>query len=107
MKWLHIFQNDLENAMIFNWKLKLIFFLNIKISGGTTEHRLKQMFHSFLTKLWFNFLFYFFFLISFLDDDEATTSGLTLDDADKRIIFLNKPQPQKYCTNHISTAKYR
>ncbi|KAJ6647684.1 Phospholipid-transporting ATPase IA [Pseudolycoriella hygida] len=39
-------------------------------------------------------------------DDEATTSGATLDDIDKRIIFLNKPQPQKFCSNHISTAKY-
>ncbi|XP_037051247.1 probable phospholipid-transporting ATPase IA isoform X4 [Bradysia coprophila] len=42
----------------------------------------------------------------YADDDEATTSGATLDDIDKRIIFLNKPQPQKFCSNHISTAKY-
>lgn len=45
------------------------------------------------------------FLLS--DDDEATTSGATLDDVDKRVIFLNKPQPQKFSSNHISTAKYR
>ncbi|XP_063696555.1 phospholipid-transporting ATPase IA isoform X8 [Culicoides brevitarsis] len=43
---------------------------------------------------------------SFLDDDDATTSGVTLDEQDKRIIILNQPQPQKYCNNHISTAKY-
>lgn len=42
-----------------------------------------------------------------LDDDDVTTSGVTLDDVDKRVIFLNRPQPQKFSTNHISTAKYR
>lgn len=47
------------------------------------------------------------FFIYFLDDDDATTSGVTLDEQDKRIIILNQPQPQKYCNNHISTAKYR
>lgn len=41
------------------------------------------------------------------DDDDVTTSGVTLDDVEKRVIFLNRPQPQKFCTNHISTAKYR
>uniref|UniRef100_A0A336MAD4 Phospholipid-transporting ATPase n=1 Tax=Culicoides sonorensis TaxID=179676 RepID=A0A336MAD4_CULSO len=40
------------------------------------------------------------------NDDDATTSGVTLEDQDKRIIILNQPQPQKYCNNHISTAKY-
>ncbi|XP_037914217.1 probable phospholipid-transporting ATPase IA isoform X4 [Hermetia illucens] len=40
------------------------------------------------------------------DDDDATTSGVTLDDTEKRTIFLNKPQIQKFCNNHISTAKY-
>ncbi|XP_063696552.1 probable phospholipid-transporting ATPase IA isoform X5 [Culicoides brevitarsis] len=40
------------------------------------------------------------------NDDDATTSGVTLDEQDKRIIILNQPQPQKYCNNHISTAKY-
>ena len=38
--------------------------------------------------------------------DDATTSGVTLEDVDKRVIFVNKPQPQKFCSNHISTAKY-
>ncbi|XP_038106522.1 probable phospholipid-transporting ATPase IA isoform X6 [Culex quinquefasciatus] len=42
----------------------------------------------------------------YADDDDATTSGVTLDDTDKRVIWLNKTQPQKYCNNHISTAKY-
>ncbi|XP_055314089.1 probable phospholipid-transporting ATPase IA isoform X6 [Sitodiplosis mosellana] len=40
------------------------------------------------------------------NDDDVTTSGVTLDDVDKRVIFLNRPQPQKFCSNHISTAKY-
>ncbi|CAG2062929.1 unnamed protein product, partial [Timema podura] len=26
--------------------------------------------------------------------------------ASNRIIFVNRPQPTKYCNNHISTAKY-
>lgn len=43
----------------------------------------------------------------YLDDDDVTTSGVTLDDVDKRVIFLNRPQPQKFSSNHISTAKYR
>ncbi|XP_049540344.1 probable phospholipid-transporting ATPase IA isoform X4 [Anopheles darlingi] len=42
----------------------------------------------------------------YADDDDATTSGITLDDSDKRVIRLNEPQGQKYCNNHISTAKY-
>ncbi|XP_049296342.1 probable phospholipid-transporting ATPase IA isoform X5 [Anopheles funestus] len=42
----------------------------------------------------------------YADDDDATTSGITLDDSDKRVIRLNEPQFQKYCNNHISTAKY-
>lgn len=49
-------------------------------------------------------------LIDFLhisDDDDATTSGVTLDDVEKRVIFLNQTQPQKFCNNHISTAKYK
>jgi phospholipid-transporting ATPase len=41
------------------------------------------------------------------DEDDATTSGATLEDAGKRVIFINQQQPQKYCNNHISTAKYR
>uniref|UniRef100_A0AAG5DM45 Phospholipid-transporting ATPase n=1 Tax=Anopheles atroparvus TaxID=41427 RepID=A0AAG5DM45_ANOAO len=41
-----------------------------------------------------------------IHDDDATTSGITLDDSDKRVIRLNEPQVQKYCNNHISTAKY-
>lgn len=49
----------------------------------------------------------FHFFIFLLDDDDVTTSGVTLDDVDKRVIFLNRPQPQKFSTNHISTAKYR
>ncbi|XP_055915903.1 probable phospholipid-transporting ATPase IA isoform X3 [Eupeodes corollae] len=40
------------------------------------------------------------------NDDDATTSGVTLDDVDKRVIFINRPQLQKFCSNHISTAKY-
>lgn len=43
----------------------------------------------------------------FVDDDDVTTSGVTLDNVDKRVIFLNRPQPTKFCSNHISTAKYR
>lgn len=41
------------------------------------------------------------------DEDDATTSGVNLEDAGKRVIFINQQQPQKYCNNHISTAKYR
>lgn len=41
------------------------------------------------------------------DEDDATTSGNNIDDAEKRVIFINQPQPQKYCNNRISTAKYR
>ncbi|XP_067627473.1 probable phospholipid-transporting ATPase IA isoform X3 [Eurosta solidaginis] len=44
--------------------------------------------------------------ISGRDDDDVTTTGATLDDADRRIIFLNRPQIQKFCNNNISTAKY-
>jgi hypothetical protein len=47
----------------------------------------------------------FFKILS--DEDDATTSGNNIDDAEKRVIFINQPQPQKYCNNHISTAKYR
>ncbi|GAB0091473.1 Phospholipid-transporting ATPase [Sergentomyia squamirostris] len=39
-------------------------------------------------------------------EDDGTTSGITVDNSEKRIIFINRPQPQKYCNNHISTAKY-
>lgn len=42
-----------------------------------------------------------------LDEDDATTSGVNLEDAGKRVIFINQQQPQKYCNNRISTAKYR
>lgn len=45
--------------------------------------------------------------IKFADEDDATTSGHNIDDSEKRIIFINQTQPQKYCNNHISTAKYR
>ncbi|KAL5287332.1 ATP8A1 family protein [Megaselia abdita] len=45
-----------------------------------------------------------------LYDDDATTSGCTLDDSDRRIITINSEQPQppthKFTNNHISTAKY-
>nr|CAD7426833.1 unnamed protein product [Timema monikensis] len=44
------------------------------------------------------------------DEDVETTSGLTeaVDGTigEHRIIFVNRPQPTKYCNNHISTAKY-
>jgi phospholipid-transporting ATPase len=52
-------------------------------------------------------VFSFFFLNQFLDEDDATTSGVNLEDAGKRVLFINQQQPQKYCNNHISTAKYR
>lgn len=51
--------------------------------------------------------FFLFLFRYYLDDDDVTTSGVTLDDIDKRIVFLNKPQPQKFTSNRISTAKYR
>lgn len=54
-----------------------------------------------------SFLWFYFSPIFSVDDDDVTTSGVTLDDVDKRVIFLNRPQPQKFSTNHISTAKYR
>lgn len=44
---------------------------------------------------------------SFADEDDATTSAHNIEDSEKRVIFLNQQQPQKYCNNHISTAKYR
>ena len=47
------------------------------------------------------------FYPSFADEDDATTSGHNIDESEKRIIFINQSQPQKYCNNHISTAKYR
>ncbi|KAG5679223.1 hypothetical protein PVAND_008805 [Polypedilum vanderplanki] len=40
------------------------------------------------------------------NEDDVTTSGVNLEDSDKRVIFINQQQPQKYCNNHISTAKY-
>lgn len=46
------------------------------------------------------------FLLKISDDDDATVSGITIDDGDKRLILLNRQQPTKFCTNHISTAKY-
>ncbi|XP_068627807.1 probable phospholipid-transporting ATPase IA isoform X1 [Battus philenor] len=42
-------------------------------------------------------------------EDEATTSGVTdgaAADLPNRIIFVNRPQPQKFVSNDISTAKY-
>ncbi|XP_038213241.1 uncharacterized protein LOC119833328 [Zerene cesonia] len=44
-----------------------------------------------------------------LDEDEATTSGITDGAADEqnRVIFINRVQPQKFVSNRISTAKYR
>lgn len=41
------------------------------------------------------------------DEDDATTSGHNIEESEKRVIFINQTQPQKYCNNHISTAKYR
>jgi hypothetical protein len=44
------------------------------------------------------------------DEDEATTSGVTdgaPGDQQNRVIFVNRPQPQKFVSNSISTAKYR
>lgn len=41
------------------------------------------------------------------DEDDATTSGVNLEEAGKRVVFINQQQPQKYCNNRISTAKYR
>ncbi|KAG6460163.1 hypothetical protein O3G_MSEX011818 [Manduca sexta] len=44
-----------------------------------------------------------------LHEDEATTSGVTDGapvDQQNRIIFVNRPQPQKFVSNRISTAKY-
>ncbi|XP_068083348.1 probable phospholipid-transporting ATPase IA isoform X2 [Anabrus simplex] len=44
------------------------------------------------------------------DEDVETTSGITevVDEGptEHRIIFINRPQPGKFCNNHISTAKY-
>ncbi|TMW45206.1 hypothetical protein DOY81_009713 [Sarcophaga bullata] len=39
-------------------------------------------------------------------DDIRTPSSAALDEGEKRIIFINRPQIQKFCNNHISTAKY-
>lgn len=41
-------------------------------------------------------------------EDEATTSGITdgTNDEQNRVIFVNRPQPQKFVNNRISTAKY-
>ncbi|XP_050679810.1 probable phospholipid-transporting ATPase IA isoform X2 [Leptidea sinapis] len=43
-----------------------------------------------------------------IDEDEVTTSGITDGAADEqsRVIFVNRPQPQKFVSNRISTAKY-
>nr|XP_037870830.1 probable phospholipid-transporting ATPase IA isoform X9 [Bombyx mori] len=44
-----------------------------------------------------------------LYEDEATTSGITdgaTSDQQNRVIFVNRPQPQKFVSNRISTAKY-
>lgn len=50
-------------------------------------------------------------LLSVTDEDEATTSGVTdggaAADVASRVIFVNRPQPQKFLGNRISTAKYR
>ncbi|XP_047545926.1 probable phospholipid-transporting ATPase IA isoform X4 [Vanessa atalanta] len=43
------------------------------------------------------------------NEDEATTSGITdgaADEQQNRVIFVNRPQPQKFVNNRISTAKY-
>ncbi|XP_039955977.1 probable phospholipid-transporting ATPase IA isoform X4 [Bactrocera neohumeralis] len=40
------------------------------------------------------------------DDEDLTSTAAAADDTDRRIIFLNRPQIQKFCNNHISTAKY-
>ncbi|XP_014356918.2 probable phospholipid-transporting ATPase IA isoform X4 [Papilio machaon] len=44
------------------------------------------------------------------DEDEATASGVSEGPGgaagDHRIIFVNRPQPQKFVSNTISTAKY-
>ncbi|XP_049859548.1 probable phospholipid-transporting ATPase IA isoform X2 [Schistocerca gregaria] len=44
------------------------------------------------------------------NEDVETTSGITEEVegglVEHRIIFVNRPQPSKYCSNHISTAKY-
>lgn len=73
--------------------------------------KIKANWWPFLIPLTYDFRFLFVSLFHFhwssADDDDVTTSGVTLDDVDKRVIFLNKPQPQKFSTNHISTAKYR
>ncbi|XP_013175123.1 PREDICTED: probable phospholipid-transporting ATPase IA isoform X4 [Papilio xuthus] len=47
-----------------------------------------------------------------MDEDEATASGVSegpggaAGDQANRIIFVNRPQPQKFVSNTISTAKY-
>ena len=55
------------------------------------------------------FNFYIFVLCMPTDEDEATTSGITdgANDEQNRVIFVNRPQPQKFVNNRISTAKYR
>ncbi|XP_073967262.1 ATPase phospholipid transporting 8A1 isoform X2 [Choristoneura fumiferana] len=43
------------------------------------------------------------------NEDEATTSGLTdgaPGDTQNRVIFVNQPQPQKFLSNKVTTAKY-
>ncbi|XP_037944939.1 probable phospholipid-transporting ATPase IA isoform X2 [Teleopsis dalmanni] len=41
-----------------------------------------------------------------INEEDATISAAALEGADKRVILINKPQPNKYRSNHISTAKY-
>ncbi|KAL0961560.1 hypothetical protein UPYG_G00355480 [Umbra pygmaea] len=41
------------------------------------------------------------------DKTEEAASSMSLADLeDSRVIFINQPQPIKFCTNHVSTAKY-
>lgn len=38
--------------------------------------------------------------------DGMTDVQTTADNVENRIIFINKPQPIKFCNNRISTGKY-
>lgn len=42
------------------------------------------------------------------DERELGMDGMTdvRTPGDNRVIFINKPQPHKYCSNRISTGKY-
>lgn len=47
------------------------------------------------------------------DEDDGTGSGMMdgmtdvgISDTEHRVIIINRPQPQKYCNNSISTGKY-